>query len=192
MRISVRLFFCIGCCLFVPDVFAQADSTLKARGPIIYWNNFLAGGLVGEDGKGASFTFSTTHGIRYRRWTTGFGVGYDVYSDWNTLPLFVSLGADLHDTGRYACYLQLNAGYAAAAWIPGREDYMPDIDTNGGAMINPMIGFAMKADHYRIYLAAGYKFQRNSYDYWIIYPSNGFSLQKDIERIVIQLGFGLH
>ena len=65
-----------------------------------YFFNFLSGTLIGSSGmndKGlATFSFSTTHGVRLgNRLSVGAGVGFDSYLEWKAVPLFGSLSYDL-------------------------------------------------------------------------------------------------
>ncbi|MBL7858337.1 MAG: hypothetical protein JNM57_11665 [Cyclobacteriaceae bacterium] len=180
---------------------AQQDSSGVSQNGIRYTNSFLSGGLFGEKGNGNTLSFSTIHGIRYGRWMTGVGIGYDTYLDWNVMPLIGAISFDFDRVGKNAMYIQLAGGYG----IPWQREIelegSPSYEASGGHMINPMLGYRIKVDRYSLYVSAGYKFQRINYSYSNQYwwwwgdsplPTSTSHIQQDMNRISIQIGFGLH
>lgn len=193
MRINI-LQVCILVISSVP-LFAQSDSTSVPQ--IKYFNNLQAGGLFGDSGKGNSLSVSMTHGIRYERWSFGIIAGYDSYQDWRFVPVSAGVSFDFARIKDNVFYVQGDAGYAIAAWVPSELDPEKGYEADGGLMFHPVVGYRIKANQYSLYLSAGYKFQRNDYTYtsnnWIWgYPAPGTSVRENMERLSIQIGLGLH
>ncbi len=180
---------------FFCDVYAQRDSVRV--GSVRYSNNFLMGGILSKRGEGTTFTFSTTNGIRYKRLAAGLGMGYDAYLEWRALPVFISTSYDFGVSKRNrnnALFIQFNYGYATTYYAPER-DGQPEYTSTVGLMFNPNIGYRIKADKFRIYIQAGYKHQRNSYQYdswWWGNTGSTIFVDQKINRMVVQLGFGLN
>src|SRR5262245_53275208 len=147
------LFFFLSC-----QVMAQTDSLDRAAGKIRYWNNFLMAGLLGDD-KEINFSLATTHGVRLGRLGVGLGTGLDAYGDWKVVPLFASASFDFARIKNDALFIQMNGGYGRALYTGGGEEGNVSVDNGGGKMFNPMVGYRIKADKCRIYVAMGYKFQ---------------------------------
>ena len=161
------------------------------------------GGLRG-DHKEVFFSFATTHGIRLGRLAVGLGTGLDAYGDWKVIPMFASASFDFARIKNDALFIQMNGGYGRAVYTGEDRMGVPaGIDNGGGKMFNPMLGYRIKADRFRIYVALGYKFQRNKYTYDYNYPEvfapDGtpyeypkYSVLEDMQRFVVQMGFGWH
>ena len=196
---SYFLFFLFS--LLTCQAVAQTDSLGRVGSKVRYWNNFLLGGLQGGH-KETSFSFTTTHGVRLGRLAVGLGAGLDAYGDWKVFPMFASASFDFARIKNDAFFIQMNGGYGRAIYTGEERATMANVDNGGGKMLNPMLGYRFKADRFRIYLAAGYKFQRNtySYNYNIVYdfaPGGPYdfpryTVQEDMQRFVVQLGFGWH
>jgi hypothetical protein len=190
---SILVFFLINFC---GSLFAQSDSSSVSK-KIIYFNNFLAGGLVGESEQGTGFTFSTIHGIRRKHLAFGVGVGFDSYLDWKTLPLFGSISFDFGKVKENAFFIQFNAGYSNAWRIAKQEDWEPKYNVYGGATVSSIIGYRIKTNRFSLYISAGHKFQRVDFSYnptpWLTGQTESkISIDERINRIMIQIGFGLH
>ena len=199
MSTKPRLFFFLFLLLTCQAV-AQTDSLDRADRKIRYWNNFLLGGLRG-DHKEVFFSLTTTHGVRLGRLAVGLGAGMDAYGDWKVFPMFASASFDFARIKNDAFFIQMNGGYGRAIYTGGDREGTPGVDNGGGKMLNPMLGYRIKADRFRIYIAMGYKFQRNRYTYGYInpiwssfapYESPRYSVQEDMQRFVLQMGFGWH
>jgi hypothetical protein len=179
---------------FSATIYAQPD-TLKAEHYVSYYNQFVAGGLFGKKGTGSTLTISTTHGVRYKRASVGLGLGYDSYLDWRTLPVFTGISYDLATTRSHnALFIQLNAGYNRI-WNPSVNDNSVTIRKERGRFISPAIGYRIHAAVWSLYIMAGYKFQRikNEVTYpWWGNQSPVYYIRQDMERITVQIGFGLH
>jgi hypothetical protein len=199
MSTKPRLFFFLFLLLTVQAVAQSTDSVAHAGKKIRYWNNFLMAGLQG-DHKQTSFSFATTHGIRLGRLAAGLGTGLDAYGDWKIIPMFASASFDFARIKNDALFIQMNGGYGRALYSGGDKLGVPSIDNGGGKMLNPMVGYRIRADRLRIYIAMGYKFQRNTYSYSYINPVYSFAptdfpkytVREDMQRFVVQLGFGWH
>ncbi|AYB34245.1 hypothetical protein [Chryseolinea soli] len=199
MSTRSRLFFLLFSLLTYQAV-AQTDSVGHAGRKVRYWNNFLLGGLQG-DHKQTSFSLATIHGVRVGRLAVGLGTGLDAYGDWKVFPLFASASFDFARVKNDAFFIQMNGGYGRAIYTGDREGMM-NLDNGGGKMFNPMLGYRIKADRFRIYIAMGYKFQRNTYTYGYNYlPYDDFAssyeppkytIREDMQRLVLQMGFGWH
>jgi hypothetical protein len=198
MSIKPRLFFFLFL-LLACQATAQTDSVGHAGKKVRYWNNFLMGGLQG-DHKQTSFSFATTHGVRLGRLAAGLGAGVDAYGDWKIIPLFASASFDFARIKNDALFIQMNGGYGRAFYSGEDNVGIPSIDNGGGKMLNPMVGYRINADRLRIYIAMGYKFQRNKYSYHYVNPIFSYiptdipkyTIQEDMQRFVVQLGFGWH
>ncbi|HET6539077.1 MAG TPA: hypothetical protein VFG46_01260 [Chryseolinea sp.] len=193
MKTRILLFILFVICI---SAHAQVDSGVPSKRKVIYYNNFLAGGLLGASGTGSGLTLSTTHGIRINWLTLGVGVGYDSYFDWKTVPVFGTIEADFAKVKRNAFFLQFNAGYADARRI-NREEWITDYKEYGGEMVSLMVGYKIRAEKFSMYVLAGHKFQEANFSYnpqpWSSFSSPpNYSVEENMNRFVVQLGFGLH
>ena len=141
-------------------------------------------------------SLSTIHGIRHKRFALGIGLGYDVYQEWRTLPLFGSLAYDFFRYRGNSFFIQLNGGYSKAWYSLADEDQFT-YKEKGGIFLHPLVGYRIYTPKIDVYLTAGYKFQRLTYDqtpkWWAWgYPRNKITVDRDIERLSIQIGLGFH
>jgi hypothetical protein len=175
--------------------FAQSDTSSEPKkNKIVYYNNFLAGGLFGEQGQGSGLTVSMTHGVRLNRFALGAGVGFDSYIDWKTVPIFGSVNFDFAKIRHNAFFVQFNAGYSNADRVV-KEEFLFLTREYGGAMYNSLIGYRIAAQKFRLYIAAGHKYQRTHFSYnaelWSsYYPAPTLKVEENIHRVVVQIGFG--
>jgi hypothetical protein len=195
MKISIVGFFLLGISF---SALAQTDSTTIRKNRIRYFNNFLAGGLLGDDGQGTGFSISTTHGIRINRLALGAGVGYDSYYDWRVVPFFGSISYDFARIKSNAFYIQFNTGYSHAERVR-REEWLTDYRDYGSKMISTVIGYRITTNKLNIYLAAGHKYQKANFSYnglltWSSFagPGSLLATEETMNRVVVQIGFGLH
>jgi hypothetical protein len=162
-----------------------------------YFNSFQSGGLFGEKDKGTSFTFSSIHGVQFKQIRLGGGIGFDSYQRWRTVPVYAFFSYDIAHIKGNAVFLACAAGYSKA-WHRVQIDYEPEYSSGAGIVVNPLMGYRIKADKWRIYVSAGYKFQRVNYTrasdyYWSSVPDPlRYSVQEDINRVVFQIGFGFN
>jgi hypothetical protein len=192
MRIS--LLIVLGCISFASR--AQSVDVEVPRKKFAYFNTFMAGGLMGESGKGTGLTLSTTHGVRLSRLAFGAGVGFDSYFDWKTLPVFGSISYDFGKVRSNAFFLQVNAGYAEAWLVKDEEDWMPEYRDYGGTMVSSLIGYRITNEKFSMYVMAGHKFQRAHLSYEQLLQSSfapmySHFIEEDMNRLVVQIGFGL-
>jgi hypothetical protein len=183
---------CFQCC----QLFAQTDSLAVSKNRIHYYNNFIIGGLLGKSEQGTGASFSMVHGIRINRLALGGGIAFDAYREWKTVPLFGSLTFDFARIKNSAFFIQMNAGYAKA-WDVKKDSFEPVYDElSGKGMLNSMIGYRLLLHRYSIYINAGHKFQRIEYSYnptpWSSVPGSNTFVEEDINRVVIQVGFGFN
>jgi hypothetical protein len=192
---KIKLLVAVACISY--SVAAQTPDIEPPKRKLVYYNSFLAGGLLGEPGKGSGLTLSTTHGIRIKRFSLGAGVGFDSYFDWKTLPIFGSVTFDFGKIKSNALFLQFNAGYAEAWLIEDNELWMPEYRDYGGTMVSSMIGYRITKERFSLYMLAGHKFQRAHSSYeaepWSSFaPQFSTFVEEEMNRLVVQIGFGLH
>jgi hypothetical protein len=193
MRTSIAVFL-LSLLLNVAHVVAQ---NVESPPPHSYFNSFQSGGLFGEKDKGTSFTFSTIHGVQIKHFRLGGGVGYDSYQRWRTVPVFAALSFDIARLRENNLFLTVNGGYSAA-WFRRQNEFEPEYSRGRGVMINPSVGYRIKAGKWSVNISAGYKWQRLHYTtsspyYWGYYADWGNTEVKEkIERLVIQMGFGIN
>jgi hypothetical protein len=193
MRTSLLVYF--ACVSFF--VAGQSVSSEPPKRKFTYFNSFLAGALGGESGKGTGLSMSTTHGVRFKKIALGAGVGLDSYMDWKTLPVFGSVSFDFARIKSNALFLQFNGGYAEAWLVRDEELWMPEYRDYGGTMVSSLIGYRITKEKFSVYMLAGHKFQRahSAYEteFWSSF-STQFKrfIEEDMNRLVVQIGFGLH
>ncbi len=178
------------------------STTLKKK--VSYFFTFGMGAMIGcnacqSTGNVANFTTSSVHGIQIgKRLSLGAGVGFDSYENWKTMPIFGSASFDLFGR-KNKIFSQMNYGYSFA-WINnGAKEYGYKND-RGGEMINPSLGYKIKAGTVRLSFSIGYKFQRvfSHYEYpqWLNYEissvniSNIKEIRTDMNRIVLGMTVG--
>jgi len=174
---------------------AQVDSLQKK---VKYYNSFVSGVMIGsiEDADEKEFTisFTTIHGIKFNSGIkVGIGVGLDTYYGLKVFPIMASITLD-QERKQHGLFVQLNGGYSFVRYTKDPQFYEEiDINEKGGIMINPMIGYRIKVENIRIYVQGGYKYQvaELHYEYpdWWGYSQS--SKHYELNRFVIQLGFGL-
>ncbi len=202
----MRCLFRIACFfLFALPAMSQTDS-LTSVNRVHYFNVFQSGMLIGKKDFGTTASFFTVHGIRYKNFSFGIGVGYDDYSRtvisgpygyethsrWKVVPFFASLSADFWKIRNSNAFIQLNTGYAAIRG--GSNTWQSFTDVKGGVMINPMVGLRMSTGRHRLYISAGYKWQKNQYR---IANTNGYwfpetEVRQTLQRFSAAIGFGWH
>ncbi len=193
MRISsslAGLLLCVSC-----QLFAQSDSSSVSKNKVVYFNSFLAGGIFGKTESGSGPSLLMTHGVRMNRLAFGAGVGFDSYLDWKTLPVIGSIYFDFAKIKQNALFILFSAGYSNA-WRIKREDPTFDQRVSGGEVINSMMGYRIKTNQFSLYISAGHKFQKVHRSYnpnpWSSVPGSKISIEENMNRMVVQIGFGLH
>jgi hypothetical protein len=188
--VFVCLFLCVSC-----QLSAQSDSSSISKNKVVYFNNFLAGGIFGKTENGSGPSFLMTHGVRMNRLALGAGVGFDSYLDWKTMPIIGSVYFDFAKIKRNAFFILFNAGYSNA-WRIKEEDPIFDERVRGGEVINSMVGYRIKTNQFSLYISAGHKVQKVQRSYnptpWSSIPRSKISIEENMNRMVVQIGFGLH
>jgi hypothetical protein len=162
----------------------------------VYFYTVHAGGLFEKD-KAPSLSVSTIHGMRHKRLAAGLGIGYDAYTEWRSMPVFASLSYDLSGSrNQNALFIQLNTGFSKA-WIPEADGGEFNFHEKGGTMVHPLVGYRIRTEKFRLYFSAGYKFQNLKYEqstnWWTWGSASSRSMvNRKVERLSIQIGFGLH
>ncbi len=183
---------------------AQLDKTFKEQS----WNSpFLlrteTGVLAGNSGNSQSAPFSFSSALNYTvipKISVGAGIGLEFIKE-TYLPAFVNIEYKIRDSWSTP-YLFLKTGYE----VPLEEsnevynyvqpyyyDYMPwpypdnynqNLDTKGGFMINPGVGYQrMFSSGFGMSFAFGYQFHRLSYK-----GESDYQLDIDYNRLTIKLG----
>jgi hypothetical protein len=190
----------------IDTTFGQAvlSDSAKQQKFISYFFTVQTGTIVGcrdcKVGKEITFSASTIHGIKVgRKLRVGAGVGFDSYSNWQTLPLFGSVSLDLFGKNN-TVFTQLNYGWARA-WRPFSNQEYGFKDTNGGQSFSAMIGYRIMYGDMRLALSAGYKFQsatayyQYSYYSWL-YSNQNYetgtqqTVKENMNRLAILLSVG--
>lgn len=188
MKLS-NLICCIGAWLLVIHVNAQPDTVKTPK--VQYYNQFLAGGLIGKDAKIITLSSVMLHGVRYKRTSVAIGVAYDTYQEWKTTPFMLSLDYDL-SVKPNTFFLQLEGGFGKVWHLDSEEDLL-HYDEKNGRVLHPSIGYKIDAGRYSIYIMAGYKLQRIFYDetpkWWTEAYTN--HVTRNMDRVTLRLGFGL-
>jgi hypothetical protein len=168
---------------------AEPDSLSR----IHYFYSIHSGILTGSKGNGSTITASLLQGVRYKSFAVGAGLGYNTYLEWQTLPLFMFASADFARGRHGAFFVQCGAGYSKAWNLPvDAETFASNLE--GRHYIHPLIGYRIKKDKLRLYLSAGYMFQRILYEQpsssWGWGPQNKTAVERDMQRVSVQIGLG--
>lgn len=179
------------------SLIAQTEKTQVPKRKSIYYNSFLAGGLLADQGQGTGVTLSMVHGVRVKRFAFGAGIGLDSYLDWKTLPVFGSVNFDFGKVKNNAFFVQCNVGYAEAWRIKRDEWYPSGYHEYGDVMISSLIGYRITMEKFSLYMQAGHKFQTAHSSYhsepWSAFaPQSSLFVDEKMNRLVVQIGFGLH
>src|SRR5687768_16348525 len=190
MKSRVFLISCVSLISF--SALAQSDSLYSKAS---YFLSIHSGGLFGKKGNGSSLTVTLLQGVRYKRFAFGAGIGYDAYPEWRTMPLFGSIGYDLTRVSDKAFFIQINAGHSVARYPKADEDQFTYTE-DGGFLFHPQVGYRIQNGKMKLFITAGYKIQSLNYEqtpkWWIWgWPSGKVFVHRDIERISLQIGFGL-
>ena len=193
--------------LFSLSVKAQEEISIPKA---VYFNYVQSGLLLGRSGTGSSVSVSTVHGLRLRKFALGIGIGYDdysrntietylyqpaIYDNWKSMPVFAAVSYDWLSLRNGALFFQTNIGYAKM-WERHTGQFDRASDVKGGFLFNPMAGMRINAAKMRLYISAGYKFQRNDYKFdnggiWS-YPGRLVSVEETLQRAVVKIGFGFN
>ncbi|HRI78214.1 MAG TPA: hypothetical protein PLR06_01660 [Cyclobacteriaceae bacterium] len=173
----------------------QAQDTPEEK-KIHYFFSVQSGLLAGKSAESITYTASTIHGVVIgNRLRVGGGLGIDSYDQWQTSPLFGSIGYDLLSYGNNGLFVQVNYGWSHG-WMQKQEGTASK-SAGGGKMFNAMMGYRIKAGDLSVSISAGYKFQYvfSDYTYWYTnfgstYPGYREHIDQDIERFVFSLGIG--
>jgi len=179
--------FLVALAIFIVPLTAvcQSDSSGSSAG---YFVSLHSGGLIGTSEYGTAFTSSLVQGIRYQRFAFGVGIGHDAYSDFRTVPLFISVNYDFVRYRGNSFFVQMNTGYSRA-WNPGLELYPFLHYERDNEFLNPLIGYRITTGKFNLYLSAGYKFQAVEYG-WSWEGRVNTHVRHAIERMALQIGFG--
>jgi hypothetical protein len=179
--------------------FGQEDTTLVTTRPAVqYFNQFLAGGLIGSKEYGVSVSANMVHGVRYKHGSIGVGVSYDQYKEWRTMPIFGMLSLDFAPAKEKSVIFQLASGITRVRHIDTANDSF-NYHEKGGTMFQPSLGFRINAERWKLYMVAGYRHQRIRYSetprWWsgvlddVPYRN---TTVRDMNRVIVQIGFGFN
>ena len=183
-----------------------SDSTLR-KSNVAYYFTFGMGAMIGCEqchttGPTASFSASMVHGVRIgKKGSVGAGIAFDAYENWKTLPVFGSASWDLFGK-KNKVFVQMNYGYASA-WINKDTKYYGYKGSEGGKMINPLLGYRIQSGNVRLVFSLGYKVQRvfSRYEYPTYYtlatndnfaplPASTKEIRIDMNRFVVGMAVG--
>lgn len=198
MRVAKYLFFGFVFLVVATSAHSQSDSisTDSIKTKIRYFNQVTVGGLFDKEGE-PFLTLSTVHGIRSGNTHVGIGLSYDIYDRWKVIPVTLVVGQDVLRVGGNQLFVQGGGGYSFASYMESADDYL-DLDSKNGFTWHAGIGYRIKTDKLNVYILSGYKFQEITYEqsarWWIWGPPSGpaTSIERESQRIFIQVGFGLH
>lgn len=179
-------------CFLLPCLAVAQGDSLVSR--VKYFNTFVSGILIGSEAdaeREITASFNTVHGVKFKTGVkAGIGVGLDTYYNLKVFPFTLSFTID-QERKKEALFVQLNSGYSLVRSANELESATPY--EKGGFTVNPMIGYRIMIENYRIYWQVGYKFQKAEvgyrYDDWAG-NSQVFSRHYELNRFVLQLGFG--
>jgi hypothetical protein len=192
MRIKIvasLISFLISC-----SVSAQTDSVNHHS--LSYFNQFSSGALLGKKNTGSSLTTSMIHGIRYKKISIGFGLGYDSYTDWRSVPVLGAISVDVATFRQNSLYVQFSGGYSKPWHIENDDPFT--YHSKNGRTLYPSIGYRIHADRWRLYISAGYKLQRINYQQesryviWDYPNANHITVKRDMNRLAIQIAIGFN
>lgn len=172
---------------------AQPDSTNRTPH---YFNTFLSGALIGcgdcITGKDFTFSFVTHHGIAFANGSKlSAGAGMDVYSNWQLFPLLLGFTYDKEQRSN-AFFFHVNSGYSFGRYLDIDPDNVSGFSQQGGFTINPMIGYRIGKEYIRLYIQAGYKYQRARTSFSGSGWGYSYSREYDLNRFLILMGFGFN
>jgi hypothetical protein len=184
----------------------RSDSSVR-KNSVAYYFSFGMGAMIGCEqcratGKTASFTTSLVQGVRLgKKGSMGAGIGFDAYENWKTMPLFGSASWDLFGK-RNKVFVQLDYGYAGA-WINKDVQGYGYKKSEGGKMVNPLLGYRIRSGNVRFLFSLGYKFQRvfsfynnptvDIFPEFYAYPNLAPStreIRTDMNRFVVGMAIG--
>ena len=192
---NTRVRYCLLTCLLTASLSSVAQSDSVVSGPA-YFYTIHAGGLLAKE-NAPSLSVSMIHGMRHKRIAVGLGIGYDAYAEWRSVPVFASLSYDLSGSANQnAFFIQVNTGFSKA-WIPEGRTNEFNFKEKGGTIVHPLFGYRIRTEKFSLYFTGGYKFQSIEYEqspkWWTWgYPSSRTTVHREVERLTIQIGFGLH
>lgn len=186
---------------------AQLDETFQASVSDSHFNVHTELGVLAgnsENSQSAPFSFSST--LNYSilpQLSAGLGIGFEFLKE-TYLPAFINIEYKLRNSFSTP-YFFLKTGYEVPIedsnpvynydvqpyyyydimpW-PNPGYYSDEMDTKGGFMINPGIGYQrMYSSGFGMSLAFGYQFHRLSYK-----GEKDYRLDMDYNRLTIKLGF---
>lgn len=171
---------------------AQTDS-VKTKPQ--YFNMFTSGMLIGcglcNNGKDFTLSFSTHHGLAFNSGVRlSIGTGIDTYHEWRMIPLVLGITLDKGEKPQ-GVYFHVNAGHAFGRFTSPNMYDRQFLHEQGGFTISPMFGYRIGNERIRLYVQAGYKFQRTGYQlkYADTYM---YSRSFEMDRVVMQMGFGFN
>ncbi len=153
----------------------------------------MIGSSESADEKEFTVSVTTIHGIKFKSGIKlGLGVGLDTYYDLKVFPLIVSVTFD-QERKQHGLFVQLNSGYSIVRYTESIDEY-GNLYEKGGFTINPIIGYRITVENFRIYWQGGYKYQvaEAGYEYYLDWGGMPqlSSRHYELNRFVIQLGFG--
>jgi hypothetical protein len=178
--------------LLFPVLLKAQQDTVPVANHLSYFSTIHSGVLMAKKDEGVTVSVSTLHGIRYKSFFGGLGIGYDAYNEWRVVPFFASLGLEAEVKKQNFLFFQLQAGYALTRNTPVDNFQVIRYKSKGGGMASPMVGYRVKKENISLYFMTGYRFQRLDYETNVWWGSNTVSVKREIQRITFHIGFGFN
>ncbi len=167
-----------------------------------YFFDTSCGVLIGNSGNNQSAPFSFSASLNYRvidKLYVGAGLGTEFFDE-SYMPVFAQIQYKLRDT-RFTPFFNLQVGYEvpledarrsqSVIYYDYSSSYYPNpqqnsrLNTDGGFMINPSIGFQrFTSDNFGWFFAFGYRYHQLNYT-----GDNGYKLETNFSRLSLKIGF---
>lgn len=133
-----------------------------------YFHLTEIGLLTGQDYAGENthtpLTIQTINGYRLNpHWHGGIGIGLNRFEEITTLPVFISLRADMLKT-KVTPFYHADIGYAFA-WSSENNENGIFKEVKGGLMFHPGMGIKVHLGNTALHFAVGYLIQKNELEF---------------------------
>lgn len=170
----------------------KIDTIENKNSGLYYELNF--GVLTGNNSNQNNAPFSFLTHFTYLHKTglaIGIGAGYEAFEE-AQIPVFSEIKYHYKLKG-IPSFLFFQAGYSFSIEDRDRQNYYynygEELDSKGGWMINPGIGFVLgKLSNSTLNLRVGYRYQKTKHDWINEYTDDIESLKEEFNRLSIHLG----
>jgi hypothetical protein len=179
--------------------FAQSSEQPVEKMRLRYFNQYLAGPIIGDKLGEASFHASTFHGIAWRRLALAPGLSYDTYDSWKVLHYAATASLEVGNIANGAPMLVLTAGKEAHVNNPDQQLTGWNYGNKRATFYQASFGYRFPMRGGSLFALAGYRLQTLKYtqtprwflnDMMMNWASPYYShLEQDTRRVVLQVGF---